>query len=68
MTFSETKLYFSTSKKIKTCLRSIMGKRILNALMIFNIQNEIISNDVDLKKKSKRYFFFCWGEEENKTY
>lgn len=51
MTSSEAERCFSTLKQIKTCLRSTMGEKRLNALAMISIDNKIISNDIDLNQK-----------------
>jgi len=42
---------YSTLKMIKTCLENTMFKEKLNALTMINIENEMISNDIDFNKK-----------------
>jgi len=51
MTSCEAERCFSTLKRIKTRLRSTMGEDRLNALTMINIENEMISYDVDFYKK-----------------
>jgi len=42
---------FSTFKKIKTCLGNTMVEEKLNALTMINIENKMISDDIDFNKK-----------------
>jgi len=42
---------FSTLKRIKTCLGNTMVEEKLNALTMINIENKMISDDIDFNKK-----------------
>lgn len=51
MTSSEAKRSFSTLKRIKTCLRRIIGDKRLNALFMLSIESENIGEYNDFNKK-----------------
>lgn len=52
MTSSEAERYYSTLKRMKSCLWVTIGEDKLNALVMRSIENKMIFNDVDFNKEN----------------